>query len=195
MDLIAQLIAGVALAVAAVVAFRQYRRARLIPYARALQRSTLAISSDIMANPQNSLKVRTFAKTIALMAMSNAMVSSLSRDRKRIQDGVDAAEYGGPGDAENALSDEEKVIVQPLLHVFAMTCLLYDPQYSSQIKTLWESAMAEAVARASSPQPSHPKARKPMVAVRTAAPSKPVEEKIIRVEDEILERVSGYCVA
>jgi len=190
MDFFSQLAAGLGLIGAAWFAFRQYKRARLIPYARALQRTTLAVSTGIMENEENSLKVRMFAKNIALLSMSNRVVSTLGRDRTRIQESASRDEVTGD---DVALNEQEKLTVQPLLHVFAMTCLLYDPKFSKQIQALWEEAMAHAVAKTSTAEVVPEPVRQPTA--RSATPARPVDEKINLVEDEILEAVSGFCAA
>lgn len=193
MEIIIQFVLLLVLAGTALAAFRQYRRVRLNPYSRSLQRATLALCAEVMSNEKNTAKARNFARQIALFTMSDKVLLGLAKDHAGLTKNIEGFRNSESADHDTGLSDADKKVVQPLLHVFAMTCLLHDPKYSPQVRKLWEEATARAYARANTVGGTKTNGANASPAAEPS--SKPVEEKLHRVEDQILERLNGLCAA
>ncbi|MFC6350553.1 hypothetical protein H7691_12395 [Stenotrophomonas sp. CW117] len=194
METILQIALVLTLFVVATAALKQYRRARLDPYVRSLQRATLALCAGVMEDGGNSAKSRDFARRMAVLVMSDTILTDLGKNREKMLSFVEG-ERSKDRDSELRLSAEDMKIVQPALHAFAMACLLYDPKYSGQVRRLWEGAMAQAYARANAVRVA-PQSVAGSAATKAAKEApKPVEEKLQKVEGVILERLSDLCLA
>lgn len=194
METILQIVLALVLFVLATAALRQYRRARLNPYVRSLQRATLALCADVMEDGGNSARSRDFAGRMTVLVMSDAVLTDLGKNREKILSFVEGERSAGR-EPEPRLSAEDMKIVQPALHAFAMACLLYDPKYSNQVRRVWESAMAQSYARANAVRVTPQVVRGNVAAKGAKDIPKPVEEKLQKVEGEILERLNDLCIA
>lgn len=193
MEIIVQAVLALVLCGTAFGAIRQLRRARLNPSARSLQRATLALCAEVMANDNNTARARGFARQIALFTMSDKVLIGLGRDHAEIRKNMEDLKRSGGIDHDAALSEADKQVVQPLLHVFALTCLLHNPKYSRQIVRVWEEVTARAFASANAA--AMPKGRTIKSPPVATSASKPVQDKIHRVEDQVLERLNNLCAA
>ncbi|MEN5042137.1 hypothetical protein ABE424_18255 [Stenotrophomonas sp. TWI1149] len=189
MEFMLQLVLLAVLALVATLAVRATIRVRTIPYSRALQRATLAMCADVMANEKNTAKAREYASLIAVFSLSDKVLLSFGRDHKFISDKMEAMHRDGQLGTDAALTDADKKVIQPALQVFAMTCLLHSPAMSREIRRMWEEVTADSYARANSGAPQQSNKAAPPRA------EKPVQERIDKVEDEVLERFSDLCHA
>lgn len=174
--------------IVATMAVRATIRVRALDVERGLQRATLLACADVMANDKNTAKARDLASLIAVFSLSDKVMASFGRDHKLLSKKM-AAMHAANEAQGGTLSDADKKVIQPALSVFALSCLLRDPASSVQVKRIWEQVTAESYARANSSAPGQIRTR------AAAAAQKPMQDKIHKVEDEVIDSFSDLCHA
>ncbi|EPJ6837665.1 hypothetical protein QEK78_001802 [Stenotrophomonas maltophilia] len=175
--------------VVATMAVRATIRVRALAVERGLQRATLLACADVMANEKNTAKARDFASLIAVFSLSDKVMASFGRDHKLLRSKMEELHQASEAAQGGGLTDADKKAIQPALSVFALSCLLRDPASSIQVKRIWEQLTAESYARANSSAPAQSKVR------ATEAAQKPMQDRILKVEDEVIDTFSDLCHA
>lgn len=189
MEFYVQLVLLAVLGIVATMAVRATLRLRMLSYERGLQRATLLACADVMANEKNSARVKELAGLLARFSLSDEVMNSYSRDHGFVRAKMEELQRSGELASSSGLSDADKKAIQPALNVFALSCLLRDPASSLEVKRIWEQVTAESYARANSSTPVQTRSSTAQVA------EKPIQVRIHKVEEEVIDSFSDLCHA
>lgn len=189
MEFLVQIVLLIALVVMARLAWQYHGRVRAAECSRVLQRATLAMCAQLMADDTNSKAVRRFAGTLSLFAMSEKALWSFANNKhllKLLAKAKDRDDADGVQASELTEADRKKL--QPAVELFAMASLLNDPEQRETILAVWEQFVSQTLAEANAGK------IRPLEGNRPVAPES-VASRIEKVEQDVAQRVEEFCHA
>ena len=192
MELTLQILLAGVLVLVAHLAIRAHRRVETAKCSRMLQRASIAVCASVMADTQNSYRLRHFAGTLSVIAMSEEALWIYGTKPRLRQLILDNAKNKGDAVDESDLTEAELTIIRPALEAFSMACLLNDGRYRRAIMSLWEAEVSHAFAKANTRADEKKAATEP--APKPADPT--VTSRIEKVEQLVMRRVQDeLCMA